>query len=254
MLKYICLFTSHGLDINAVCFSKHSSWPPQCFSCSPPCPLPNPVFWVYKYTSSVQLTAPSSLPLPPSLLSFLYTWLLSLKLLSISSSKFSLITVIEKFPEIPVPTLISLSWYLHKTHVLLMFWWCLEFRRISPKDVEHLLWLFPINPTLEYTHKSSHMFPLRWPTEELCKWLMLMNPKMFLKPDVVNQRGGGCQDSPSSAALKHFSQKSDPAGRCHHAGLTPPGTTMSAPLLPAPLLGKENTTQRETKWFSFRKF
>lgn len=56
-----------------------------------------------------------------------------------------------------MPILISLSWYLHKSQTLLMFWWCLELRRKSPKDIKYLLWLFPINPILECTHICSHV-------------------------------------------------------------------------------------------------
>lgn len=29
-----------------------------------------------------------------------------------------MINVIQKFPEIPVPAFISLSWYLHKSHII----------------------------------------------------------------------------------------------------------------------------------------
>lgn len=88
----------------------------------------------------------------------------------------------------------------------------------------------------------------------LCKWPTLMSPWIFLKPDVVNQRRGSCQDTPFSAALKHFCRNLGLAERCHKAQSYLLSHNMSAALLSCSFYShKKNTTQKKTKCSALEK-
>lgn len=144
-----------------------------------------------------------------------------------------------------MPTLISLSWYLHRSHTLLMFWWYLEFRRISPKDIKHLLWLFPINPILECTHKSSHVS---------IKMVYKRALQIADANEIIDIFKAWCGQSKGRQLTRHpllCSSEALPVGKWAWLGgatmpsLTPSVITMSATLLPCSFYSKKKMSFRK---------
>lgn len=89
----------------------------------------------------------------------------------------------------------------------------------------------------------------------LRKWPRLMSPWLFLKLDVVNQRGGCCQDPPPSLQLWSTSCRNPGlAESCHKAQSYLLCHNMSASLLSCSFYShKKNTTQKKTKCSSLEK-